>query len=209
VFTVKQIRKDLTGKTFGKLTVLGLDRVENHKSYWLFECSCDNKTQKTLLSYNVTKGVTTSCGCAHKEKITKHGLWNSRLYKIYYNMMSRCYNPKSTGYEYYGARKITVCVDWYDNFENFSIWSLSNGYEDHLTIDRKDVYGDYRPDNCKWSTVKEQGFNRRDNRVVTINGITKTITEWANDSELSRSTINGRLNRGVSPDKLLDPKKYQ
>ena len=76
-------------------------------------------------------------------------------------MKNRCYHPSYHAFNHYGGRGITVCDEWRNNFEAFYKWALSNGYRDNLTIDRKDNDKGYSPDNCKWSTMKEQNQNKR------------------------------------------------
>jgi len=117
-------------------------------------------------------------------------------------MKSRCYNPRSSDFKYYGGRGICVCDEW-KNFENFHAWALCNGYEDGLTIERKDNNGNYKPNNCKWATMKEQGNNKRNNIKITLNGQTKTLGQWADDVGISAQCLRSRLRRGWSEDKTL------
>ena len=75
-------------------------------------------------------------------------------------MKTRCLNPNSKAYHYYGGRGISICDEWKDNFSAFRDWALSNGYRDDLTLDRIDSDKDYSPENCKWSTWHEQRINQ-------------------------------------------------
>ena len=100
------------------------------------------------------------------QTITKHNLRYTRLYRIYYGMRARCYNPKTRAYKYYGERGITICDEWLSDFTNFYEWSINNGYSDDLTIDRIDVNGNYEPSNCRWVDMKTQVHNRRTSKSV-------------------------------------------
>lgn len=117
-------------------------------------------------------------------------------YGSYRSMITRCENPNAKNYPLYGGRGIKVCKEWHD-IEQFEAWVESSGYQKGLSIDRIDVNGDYTPNNCKWSTSKQQANNRRNTVYVTIDGVTKTISEWADFSGLSRNTINTRYCDGV------------
>lgn len=94
----------------------------------------------------------------------------NRLRTIWYNMMQRCYNKSNQKYPRYGGRNITVCKEW-ENFNNFKEWSLSNGYDIQLTIDRIDNDGNYCPENCRWVSNKIQANNKSSNIIVAYKGI--------------------------------------
>lgn len=126
----------------------------------------------------------------------KDGRKGTRLYRIYCNILSRCYNSHVRSYANYGARGIKMCPEWKESFSLFREWALENGYADHLTIDRIDVNGDYSPENCRWVTLREQCLNRRNNHYVTINGETKPLDEWSKLYGLNPKTVRSRLHLG-------------
>jgi len=163
---------DLTGKTFGKLTVLCRSKEAGGKgkhAKWHCKCECGNETD--VLSFNLRSGHTTSCGCLHKSMMKRglrrsHGLISTRIYSIWENMKSRCYNPNAESFKYYGLRGITVCPEWRNSFQAFHDWAMSHGYQYDLSIDRIDNDKGYSPDNCRWATAKEQSQNRRNTRCT-------------------------------------------
>ena len=197
---------NLVGKKFGKLTVLEFLGKTGHNNYWLCECECG--TKKRVSEYKLTSGLTKSCGCYRKDLLSrrnkKHGLKNQnpRLYRIWLSMRNRCNNPNATKYFRYGARGIRICDEWND-YSNFYGWAIGNGYSSDLSIDRKDNDGNYTPENCQWTSSKEQARNRSTNRFLAVNGITKLIVEWAEITGLSDSTIRKRLSQGFSPEEAI------
>ena len=125
------------------------------------------------------------------------------------DMKNRCYNPQNKFYKDYGGRGIIVCSEWLDKkngHKNFREWALENGWKEGYSIDRINVNGNYEPSNCRWATPTEQANNRRNNNFVTINGVTKTTSEWAKQIGISQNAFAGRVRSGWSDDKLLDPK---
>ena len=124
-------------------------------------------------------------------KIKGKSFYDKPWYSSYRSMMDRCYREKAANYNRYGGRGITVCQEWH-NIETFEKWTLESGYEPGMTIDRIDTNGNYEPSNCRWATHKQQANNRRNNVLVTIDGVTKTLAEWADFSGISHSTMNDR-----------------
>jgi hypothetical protein len=91
----------------------------------------------------------------------KHGMTDTRLYNIWIKMKSRCYNSNNEKYMYYGGKGITICNEWNNNFQAFYDWAMQNGYQDDLSIDRKNNNGNYEPSNCRWANRNMQSFNRQ------------------------------------------------
>lgn len=117
---------------------------------------------------------------------------NKRLYGIWVNMKTRCYNPNvSRANKYYLNKGISICNEWKDDYIAFQRWAFANGYNDNLTIDRIDSNGDYCPENCRWATMKEQCRNRSNTRWLTINGEKKTVKEWAERINKSYKYVMG------------------
>ena len=181
-------RLDLTGKKFGRLTVLGIDEEKTKlkgKSYWVCKCEC-GKTISTL-GRDLVNGHTKSCGCYSRDKTiernTKHNLHGTRLYRIWKAIRTRCNNPNFYRYCDYGGRGITICKEW-DDFTNFYNWAINNGYSEELSIDRINVNGNYEPSNCRWVDDFVQMNNTRKNVYLEINGETKSLSEWVREFDL-------------------------
>ena len=117
----------------------------------------------------------------------------TRLYRIWIGMKTRCYNQNCRGFVQYGNRGITVCDEWRSDFSAFREWAIKNGYSDELTLDRVNNNEGYSPDNCRWATPKEQNRNRRDNRLLTLNGDTKPLAEWAEIAGMNIPTLHKRV----------------
>lgn len=158
---------NLVGQKFGRLTVLShvpQKHTSTKAKYYLCRCDCGNTA--IVRGTHLTSGKIVSCKCYQKERqiqaATSHGMSKQRIYRIYRNMLNRCYYPKHPEFKYWGGRGIKVCDEWREDFLNFYNWALSNGYENNLSIDRIDVDGNYTPLNCRWATPKEQVHNRRE-----------------------------------------------
>ena len=128
----------------------------------------------------------------------------SRLYTIWNSMKQRCYTKSCTSYKRYGARGISMCDEWKNNYMEFYNWAIQNGYSDNLTIDRIDTNGNYEPSNCRWATYKEQANNTRKIKRYTFNGETHTPREWEEIVGIRWQTIRYRIKiLGWSVEKAL------
>lgn len=126
------------------------------------------------------------------------------IYNSWKGMRRRCGSPYATGYENYGGRGIKVCEEWDKDPLVFIHWALANGWEEGLTLDRIDNNGDYCPENCRWISRAKQLLNRRNNRIMTLNGKSQTMKEWADELGISPLTLSNRVNRhGWSDEKAL------
>lgn len=173
---------DLTGRTFGRLTVLRRDTSHpiGASVYWIGQCSCGKVV--SVSADQLRKGETKSCGCYHREVMAKWCNNEDAKYLTHVTLSSiqqRCENPRHKSYDRYGGRGITICDEWRKDPESFVRWALENGFRKGLTIDRIDTNKGYSPDNCRWITFKEQANNRSNNRLITVFDTTHTISEWA------------------------------
>jgi hypothetical protein len=158
---------DRTGQRFGRLVVVEqAGRTASKKVLWKCICDCGNETKTD--SGSLVTGNTTSCGCALKEAITKHGGWNKSSYNTWRAMIRRCTNPKDKDYPRYGGKGVSVCPEWVD-YSNFA--KDMGEPEGDETLDRINVYGNYEPSNCRWAGVMTQNRNTR-LRVNSTSGVT-------------------------------------
>lgn len=198
----------LTGKQFGRLTVLGpIDRDKHRHIVWLCRCECD-KTIKVPSVHLTTKG-TVSCGCARIDRVgalnMTHGLSHHPLFSTWQGMMRRCNYPDPRNRHLYKGRGISVCDEWSNNPQAFfdHASQLLHCGEKGYTLDRIDNNGNYEPGNVRWATPIEQSRNTRTNRMITYKGETKCLTEWAHDYRIDTGTLTGRLRRGWPIEKAL------
>lgn len=195
---------DLIGEKFNKLTPIKY--IKNGK----YLCKCDCGNECIVSGTSLIKNRTMSCGCYRNNRIKhlnlRHGGCKTKLYGVWNTMRQRCENQNTEHYKLYGGRGINVCEEWHD-FANFKHWAEITGYKPGLTIDRIDPNKGYFPENCKWSTMKEQSNNRRNNLKVDYNGKLLTVQEIAAMTGLSRQTIELRIHKGYTPKEIVETPK--
>lgn len=131
-----------------------------------------------------------------------HGLSKTRLYRIWAGMKTRCSNKNRLAFADYGAKGISVCDEW-KTFEPFHEWALRSGYEDNLTIERKDINIGYCPENCEWIPRGDQNKNTHRNVLVTFKGETMIVSDWARRTGLPVGRLSHRLRCGWSVERAL------
>lgn len=151
------------GDVFERMTVVSEPYIVNKRKVVDCVCSCGNS--KTVRVDGLKAKTTNSCGCFRldrlREKLVTHGATNTQTYGIWEGMLQRCLNQKSSGYDSYGGRGITVCDEWLgkNGFSNF-LKDMGEKPE-KLSLDRIDVNGNYCKENCRWADSSTQGFNTR------------------------------------------------
>ena len=195
------------GETINMLTMISnpYPGVGKYNNRAMFQCKCGNT--KEILVKSVVYGRTKSCGCIQldyaRRRSYTHGATYTRLYKIWTNMKTRCYNPNYKDPQYYSDKGIAICDEWVNDFAAFREWSLEHGYADDLTIDRIDGNKGYSADNCRWATPKQQSRNRMSNNLITIGGETRCLIEWCEKLNLPYATIEMRIRRGWNKEEAV------
>jgi hypothetical protein len=204
---------DYLGKTFGYWTILSVAKSNSRKKSYICKCICGN--EKVVALDTLKLGTSKSCGCFHKEqlskKLTTHGQTGKRIMTIYYNIKNRCYCENNNRFKDYGGRGIRMCDEWKNNSSLFVKWSLENGYAENMTIDRINNDGDYCPENCRWISMKEQAQNKRTSITFTFYGVTKNLKEWCDCIEENYKKMYGRYHRGYKvfrEEDVLKIKRY-
>lgn len=189
--------KDLRGRRFGGLVVLSFSHIARSKqAAWLCRCDCGKET--TVLGANLRRGDTRSCGCGRGtnrgSRVFKHGLSRTLAFSSWRSAMQRCSRPSDVAYHNYGGRGIRVCERWHD----FTAFLADMGERPSAkhSLDRIDNDKGYEPGNCRWATTTEQANNRRTNRLITIDGVTRTVSDWTEKVGLPRGVVKDRLRHG-------------
>jgi hypothetical protein len=174
--------KDLTGKVFGRLTVIEI--AQRNPLKWLCQCECGN--QCIIKAPYLNSGDTNSCGCLQQEYMDSigdrrriHGRSRDKVYDVWCKMISRCENENDKDYYEYGGSGVEVYPPWRESFEKF-IEDVGERPKGHI-LDRIDGNGHYQPGNVRWATAKVSARNRNYAIMITAFGETKCISEWAED----------------------------
>jgi hypothetical protein len=192
--------KDITGLTFGRLTALY--RVTQRHGEWVWRCRCVCGRLADVKGSLLRRGDTRSCGCLRDELQRKHGRHDTPEYEAWESLIQRCTNPKNPKYARYGARGITVCQRWRQDFATF-LADMGPRPSPQHSIERRANDEGYSPANCYWATEREQRRNRCNNHHITFRGETLCITDWALRVGLLYQVIDKRLKHGWSVEEAL------
>lgn len=200
---------DLVGSRFGSLTVQRSAHSDGKKRFWHFRCDCGKSCVKAGadVTKEVKRGGTPNCGCLTKRLMSTnrktHGMSKHPAYWVWRSMSDRCHLPTHQAYRNYGARGIRVCHRW-RKFEAF--WEdMGSTYRTGLTLDRINNNGDYNAKNCRWTTRREQGNNKRNNVYVRSRVGSLTVSQAAEFWGINESTLRYRIAKGWPHDKLMIP----
>lgn len=192
----------MISQKIGRWTVTSLSDKPRY-----LKCVCDCGTVKDVRKDHLSKRLTLSCGCLSKEatakrntESAKHSMHATPTYKSWQAMRTRCLNENSSQYHRYGGRGISICKEW----DDFTVFFRDMGERPTgTTLDRIDSNKGYSPDNCRWSTMKIQENNKRNNVLLTFNGKTQTVAQWADETGIGYQTIRARINMGWSIEEAL------
>ncbi len=192
--------KDLAGQRFHRLTALRVVGTKRRTFLWLCRCDCGRET--TVVTNQLTSGKTTSCGCQQRTAALRHGGCYDPEYRIWVAMRVRCDSRRAEKHPNHAGRGIRVCERWLGSYERF-LEDMGRRPSARHTIERIDNNGNYEPGNCRWATYPEQALNRRNNRHLTLGGVTLTLKEWGARLGVKPTAILSRLRRGWPIEKAL------
>ena len=188
----KNKEENIIGKQIGIYNVLYECDFKSNDGHRMFHVKCSKCGWETDMQMHQIKYTKL---CKH---ISKFGYYvsfsepwkNQRLRKIYYGIMTRCYDKNDKAYRWYGAKGIKVCDEWIKNPKSFEEWALSNGYQDDLSIDRINENKDYYPENCRWITLENNSKYKSTTNLIEVDGEVHTGREWSQILDLGLGTIN-------------------
>lgn len=197
---------DLTNATFGRLTVI--ERAGSNKhgtSLWRCVCSCSGR-EIVVPAAQLRKGESVGCGCYQREATAAanriHGQYETRMYRIWKNMIQRATSPNHRDYVKYGGAGRGLDDPRWRDFESFAA-DMAGTYRDDLTLDRIDGTKGYSKSNCRWATHRQQNLNTNRNKVIDFRGERKPAVEWAESLGLNYKTVLSRLRSGWSVERTL------
>lgn len=164
-------RKEMIGKTFGRLFVLSVAGYTGTRKRLTYNCICSCGKEKVVRAECLRNGMTKSCGCLKIETIgnlnKSHSMTNTPEYKSWAHAKSRTTNPSNKKFEHYGARGIKMCDEWLHSFEAFFKDMGKKPSKNH-SLGRIDVEKGYSKENCRWETSFQQARARTDNVFVIV-----------------------------------------
>lgn len=177
-------------------------------------CRCVCGVEKTVFQTNLTRKLSTGCGCKARAKTgdraRTHGKRHTRLYVVWCGMRRRCYVESDISYPHYGGRGITVCDEWLgkDGFQNFWDWAYATGYDENApswecTIDRIDVNGNYEPSNCRWVNREVQSRNKTNTSYVQFGNERLPLVDYCAKYGVSPTLATDRFKRGWTPAEVM------
>ena len=187
--------KDLTGQRFGDWLVESYCG-KNARNHAVFNCKCLSCGKvHQVVGASLISGASTKCrACATKKSHTKP-YSNDPIKVVFKGMKQRCYNLNNSHYNNYGGRGIGICIEWLTSPESFYAWAYQNGYSKGMSIERIDINQNYSPENCKFIPFSEQSKNRSMSIMVTIDGVTKCLSDWSKDFGINVNTVKTRHNQ--------------
>lgn len=188
--------RNLLGVKVGKLKVISYAGAgASGRSLWLCECDCGRTVirKNSVIHMAIRRNQPSHCGCSNPAKT--HGMTKSHknLYWVWAAMIQRCENPLQADYKNYGARGISVCLAWRNDFSEFARWAESAGYRRGLTIERSDNNGNYCPENCIFTTIRKNTWNQRKTVFIEWKGESRPLQEWAEIIGVSDKTLRSRI----------------
>lgn len=150
---------NIAGQRFGRLVALG-PTSERRNNHVMWRCVCDCGKSHLAKASKLRDGAIKSCGCSRGFFSGIHGDSGSREHRIWKSMITRCTNPRSISWKYYGAVGVTVCDRWRQSYAAF-LSDMGRAPSEAHSIDRINTYGNYEPSNCRWATWREQNLNKR------------------------------------------------
>lgn len=199
--------QDLTGQQFGRLTVLGYHGKSRKLATWVCKCQCGKR--KIVYNGNLQNGSTVSCGCYQNECRIRRSVTHNESrkqqhtpeYKAYTGAKTRCKNSNIESFPSYGGRGIKFLFESYEDF----LAEVGRKPTPNHSLDRIDVNGHYEKGNVRWATAAEQGRNKRHNRWIVINNITKTLSEWSEIIGIHHQVFSNRIKNKWCDDCLVKP----
>ena len=184
------------GETHGIYYINDVLPEKDKYGHWIYDCVCTECGFHKYSHYGAIAGeksITTICKhLQHNGNYISYGYqWeNKRIGHIFRGMTRRCYNKNDRAYKWYGAKGIKICDEWINNPKSFEEWALKNGYANNLTIDRINEDKDYCPENCRWISSVDNAKYKSTTKLTTVDGVSHTGKEWADECNLGCNTIN-------------------
>ena len=201
---------DLTGAVIGRWTVICSDTKKGNFTMW--KCRCECGTTRSVPTGGLLHGNSKSCGCLHKEIVSKlfriRGDAQTKTYNAWRAMINRCYRENTQYWHIYGGRGIAVCNEWRESFDRF-YQDMGDAPKGRYYLDRIDNNGNYCKENCRWATSAQNIRNRSNTFIIEWEGKKRLLVDVCDELGLRHATIYQRIaQRGWSVERALTPPRH-
>lgn len=195
---------DLTGRKYGRWTVLKRTMDSRNKTVWHCRCDCGNEGYVSTSALG-KKSKSMSCGCWGRKMKSKwantslypkaSGLSTTKFYRMRTQLIHKCYCEKWPTYNIFGAKGITVCELWRNSAKDMYDWAIESGWKEGTCIVLKEGAKIFSPENVyliEYNDLRGE-ISKNHGQKITYKGETLSVSEWSTKLGINLTSLRNRL----------------